>query len=156
MFKAITISGDERGRPAGEADPAGEVWALMSEFVHGFDPTEELRGTLALGRGSGRVRTLLSLAEGPLSVADLAHAAGIDPPYATLIVNELQALGHVSRGNDPRDRRRKLVELTEQGRAAVETAQGIISRPPPALSALDDEDIADLRRILGHLAGNAR
>jgi DNA-binding MarR family transcriptional regulator len=147
MFKAIR---DSDPQPT-TADSAADTWALMSEFVHGFDPTEELRRTLALGRGSGRVKTLLGLADGPLSVAQLAQAVGADAPYTTLIVNELQALGLVSRTGDDHDRRRKVVALTDSGRAAVGTAQDIIARPPDALRALDAEDLADLRRILDRL-----
>lgn len=134
---------------------AGSVWALMSEFVRGFDPIPELRRTLALGRGSGRVRTLLGLADGPLSVARLAEASGADAPYTTLIVNELEALGLVSRTSDERDRRRKLVALTASGEEALRTAQGIIARPPAALRGLSKEDLAELRRILERLPAPA-
>ena len=137
----------------GAADLAGSTWEIMSEFVRSFDPTEELRRTLALGRGSGRVKTLIGLADGPLSVAQLAQATGADAPYTTLIVNELQALGLVSRTADEHDRRRKLVALTEGGRAAVDTAQGIIARPPDPLRALTVEDLTELRRILERLTG---
>ena len=140
------------GSGAGAADLAGPVWTIMSEFVRGFDPTEELRRTLALGRGSGRVRILLGLADGPSSVVQLAQAVGVDAPYATLIVNELQALGLVSRTGDERDRRRKLVALTAGGREAVHTAQEIIARPPAALRALPAEDLADLLGILERLS----
>jgi DNA-binding MarR family transcriptional regulator len=154
MFKAIGDSGGHR--PAAEsADLAASTWAIMSDFVRGFDPTEELRRTLALGRGSGRVKTLLGLADGPLSVAQLAQAAGTDAPYTTLIVNELQALGLVSRTGDEHDRRRKLVSLTERGREAVDTAQGIITRPPDALRALSEEDLVHLRDILERLTSAA-
>jgi DNA-binding MarR family transcriptional regulator len=139
------------GTQAAATGLAGSTWAIMSEFVRGFDPTEELRRTLALGRGSGRVKTLLGLADGPLSVAQLAQAVGADAPYTTLIVNELQALGLVSRTGDEHDRRRKVVALTEGGREAVRTAQGIIARPPDALRALTVEDLTDLRRILERL-----
>jgi DNA-binding MarR family transcriptional regulator len=120
-----------------------------------FDPVPELRRTLALGRGSGRVRTLLGLADGPLSVARLAEASGADAPYTTLIVNELEALGLVSRTSDERDRRRKLVALTASGREAVRTAQSIIVRPPTALRGLPREDLAELRRILERLGSAA-
>ncbi len=135
---------------------AGSAWTLMSEFVHGFDSTEELRRTLALGRGSGRVKTLLGLADGPLSVARLAQSIGVDPPYATLIVNELEALGLVSRTSDEHDRRRKVVALTARGGESVHTAQGIIARPPSALHALAVEDLAELHRILERLNGLRR
>lgn len=50
---------------------ASSAWALMSDFVHGHDPADELRRELGLGRGGGRVKALLSLAKGPLSLADL-------------------------------------------------------------------------------------
>jgi DNA-binding MarR family transcriptional regulator len=154
MFKAIRDSGEQR--PGTEsADLAASTWAIMSDFVRGFDPTEELRRTLALGRGSGRVKTLLGLADGPLSVARLAQAVGADAPYTTLIVNELQALGLVSRTGDEHDRRRKLVALTERGREAVDTAQGIITRPPDALRALAEEDLVRLHGILERLTGTA-
>jgi DNA-binding MarR family transcriptional regulator len=133
------------------AELAASAWVSMSEFVRGFDPTEELRRTLALGRGSGRVKTLLGLADGPLSVAELARSVGADAPYTTLIVNELQALGLVTRASDERDRRRKMVTLTARGREAVRTAQGIIGRPPAALHALAVEELADLCRILERL-----
>jgi DNA-binding MarR family transcriptional regulator len=141
------------GTDTDAAELAGSAWTIMSEFVRRFDPTEELRRTLALGRGTGRVKTLLGLAEGPLSVAQLAQAVGVDAPYATLIVNELQALGLVSRTGDEHDRRRKLVALTAHGREAVHTAQGIIARPPAELHALAVEDLADLRAILERLTG---
>jgi DNA-binding MarR family transcriptional regulator len=150
MFKAIRDSAEQRPA-AGPADLAASTWATMSDFVRGFDPTEELRRTLALGRGSGRVKTLLGLADGPLSVARLAQAVGADAPYTTLIVNELQALGLVSRTGDEHDRRRKLVALTERGREAVDTAHGIIARPPDALRALSEEDLVHLRGILERL-----
>ena len=150
---ADTDAGTGADADAEAAELAGFAWALMSEFVRSFDPTEELRRTLALGRGSGRVKTLLGLAEGPLSVAELAQAVGADAPYTTLIVNELQALGLVSRTGDEHDRRRKVVALTVCGREAVHTAQGIITRPPAALHALTVEDLTDLRRILERLTG---
>jgi DNA-binding MarR family transcriptional regulator len=141
------------GKEAGaEADGlAGPVWALMSEFVRGFDPNPELRRSLALGRGAGRVRTLLGLSDGPLSVARLAEASGADAPYTTLIVNELEALGLVTRTSDERDRRRKLVALTDDGHQAVRTAQDIIARPPAALRALPEADLTQLHRILERL-----
>jgi DNA-binding MarR family transcriptional regulator len=142
---------------AGPADPpagpglASSVWELMSVFVHGHDPADELRRTLGLGRGTGRVRALVSLASGPLSLAELAQATGADASYTTIIVNELQALGLLSRTPDARDRRRKTVELTAAGRDAVRKAQDIIDRPPSPLSDLPADDLVRLHDILGRL-----
>jgi DNA-binding MarR family transcriptional regulator len=123
----------------------------MSAFVLGNDPTDELRRALGLGRGTGRVRALISLADGPLSLAELARRIGADPPYATIIVNELEALGLLSRSTDDRDRRRKAVELTQDGREAVRKAQDIITRPPTALRDMPAGDLAALSELLRSL-----
>jgi DNA-binding MarR family transcriptional regulator len=141
------------GRPSARSALASSVWELMSGFVRSHDPADELRQALGLGRGTGRVKALMSLAAGPLSLAELAQAIGTDPPYATIIVNELQALGLLSRTPDARDRRRKTVELTASGRDAVRKAQDIIARPPAPLRELPPADLARLREILERLSG---
>jgi DNA-binding MarR family transcriptional regulator len=93
----------------------------------------------------------MGLADGPLGLAELAQAIGMDPPYATIIVNELHALGLLSRTPDTRDRRRKTVELTASGRDAVRKAQDIIARPPPPLRDMPTADLVRLREILEQL-----
>jgi DNA-binding MarR family transcriptional regulator len=127
----------------------------MSDFVRSHDPAEDLRRELGLGRGAGRVKALVSLADGPLSLAELARAIGADASYTTIIVNELQALGLLSRSLDARDRRRKAVELTPAGRDATRKAQEIIARPPAPLDDLPAADLRRLREILRQLTGPA-
>jgi DNA-binding MarR family transcriptional regulator len=146
-----------QSRPSGAAMPAesslaSSAWALMSDFVHGHDPAEELRRELGLGRGAGRVRVLVSLAAGPLSLAELAQAVGADASYTTIIVNELEALGLLSRTQDARDRRRKTVELTPSGHDAMRKAQEIIARPPSPLRDLPAGDLRRLQEILSQLS----
>jgi DNA-binding MarR family transcriptional regulator len=135
---------------------ASSVWELMRGFVRGHDPSDELRRTLGLGRGEGRVKALISLAAGPLSLSELAQAIGADPSYTTIIVNELQALRLVSRTPDAQDRRRKAVELTADGREAVREAQDIIARPPSPLRDMSEADLLRLREILGQLSAGSR
>jgi DNA-binding MarR family transcriptional regulator len=124
----------------------------MSGFVQSHDPSDELRQTLGLGRGTGRVKALVSLAAGPLSLAQLAQAIEADPSYTTIIVNELQALGLLSRTPDAHDRRKKAVKLTADGRKAVQKAQAIIARPPSPLRDLPPADLLRLQEILGQLS----
>ena len=140
---------------AAQAGLAGSVWELMSGFVASHDPRDELRHVLGLGRGAGRVKALISLAAGPLSMAELARAIGADASYTTIIVNELQALGLVSRTPDAHDRRRKAVELTAAGRQATGQAQDIIARPPSPLRDLPPADLRRLRELLGQLTGRS-
>jgi DNA-binding MarR family transcriptional regulator len=138
--------------PTDDSGLAGSVWELMSAFVHGHDPQDELRRRLGLGRGSGRVRVLMSLADGPLSLAELGQAIGADASYTTIIANELQALGLLSRTPDAHDRRRKLVELTAEGRVAMRKARDIITRAPSPLRQLPEADLRRLRDILDQLS----
>ena len=57
--------------------------------------------------------------EGSSSVSDLATAERVRPQSMAQTVAELEADGLVSRRPDPDDRRRALVELTEQGMAVL-------------------------------------
>ena len=56
---------------------------------------------------------------GPQSVSDLAAAERMRPQSMAQTVSELEADGLVERRADPSDRRRALIELTEQGRSAL-------------------------------------
>lgn len=145
-------SGESAADPPAGPGLAGSVWELMSDFVRSHDPSDELRQTLGLGRGTGRVKALISLAAGPLSLAQVAQAIGADPSYTTIIVNELQALGLLSRTPDAHDRRKKAVKLTADGRKAVRKAQAIIARPPSPLRDLPPADLLRLQEILGQLS----
>lgn len=145
-------SGESAADPPAGSGLAGSVWELMSGFVRSHDPSDELRQTLGLGRGTGRVKALISLAAGPLSLAQVAQAIGADPSYTTIIVNELQALGLLSRTPDAHDRRKKAVKLTADGRKAVRKAQAIIARPPSPLRDLPPADLLRLEEILGQLS----
>ena len=93
---------------AHELNDATVAWQLMTELVAAHNPDAALREALGLGRGTGRVRALVSLADGPLVLGELAQATGLDVPYATIIVNELEARGLITRRPDDRDRRRRI------------------------------------------------
>lgn len=56
---------------------------------------------------------------GPLSVSDLAQAERVRPQSMAQTVGDLEADGLVERRPDPHDRRRALVELTDDGRIAL-------------------------------------
>jgi DNA-binding MarR family transcriptional regulator len=56
---------------------------------------------------------------GPQGVSDLAKVERVRPQSMAQTVSELEADGLVERRPDPVDRRRALVQLTKQGRAAL-------------------------------------
>jgi DNA-binding MarR family transcriptional regulator len=132
---------------------AGRVWAAMRDFVDSHPTKRLLREALDLGRGSGRVKSLLWLAEGPLSLSGLAEAVGVDAPYATLIVDSLEQRGLVERQPDPEDRRRKLVTLTPAGKDAVARVLRIQREPPPGFGNLSPAELDTLEELVRRLAG---
>jgi DNA-binding MarR family transcriptional regulator len=138
--------------PAPPTEPAARVWVAMQDFVTAQDRRRELRAAFDFGRGSGRLTALLTLANGPLTMGELADGQGIDPPNATVIVDKLEGRGLVARTPHPEGNRRKLVTLTEAGRQAAAQAGEILARPPAAIAELPPDDLAALERILTRLA----
>ena len=71
----------------------------MSELVLGNSRRREVAD--ALGMSFGRSRALRRLARRPMSMRELADALGIDPPNATVVVDDLEAQGLVRRRRAP-------------------------------------------------------
>jgi DNA-binding MarR family transcriptional regulator len=127
-------------------DAARDVWLLMSDLV--LDNERRRAVADAVGVSFGRARTVRRLARKPMSMRELADALGIDPPNATVVVSDLEALGLVRRRPHPTDGRAKVVEATRKGKAMARRAEEILATPPPALSELSADDLETLRRIL--------
>lgn len=153
MMQQSTAGSDRAANDQAGSDQAERVWAAMRELTSGYPSKAALREALNLGRGSGRVKALLWLATGPLSLSGLAEAVGVDAPYATLIVDALEERGLVERRPDPADRRRKLVSLTAAGTDAVARVSRIQRQPPPAFAALSPAELATLEELLSRLLG---
>ena len=109
----------------------------------------------ALGISFGRARAVRRLARRPMSMGELAAALGIDPPNATVVVDDLESLGLVRRRPHPTDRRAKVVEATRKGKAMARRADEILATPPPALTELSADDLDALVRILDKLAARS-
>ena len=148
--------------PSQPPEAAAEVWALMQSFVGDHSPRHRLRERLGTGLAKGRskVMALLMLADEPRSLAEIADAQRIDRPYATAIVDQLEALGLAQRSADANDRRRKVVALTAAGVEAAATAREIIATPPAVLTDLTADELAQLTallvRLTAHRGGRAR
>lgn len=125
---------------------AQRAWVMMSEMV--LDNERRRKVSDDLGLSFARVRALRRIAARPMPMGELAALLGIDPPYMTLMVDDLQERGLVVRRDHPTDRRVKLVVATEEGANAAKRAQQILDQPPPALGALCTEDLDALERIL--------
>lgn len=135
-----------------ESERAAQVWSALQALVDAHHPRKELQEILGLGRGLGRVKTILLLAQGPATLREIADYLGVDAPYATVIVNKLEDVGFAERTAHPDDDRRKLVQLTTAGKEAARLADRIYARPPAALTSLSPDDIATLEAILAKLS----
>lgn len=76
-----------------------------------------------LGLGATDVQALQHLAIGaPMGTVDLAHALRIRSASATVLVDRLEAAGHVRRDPHPRDGRRVTLVVSEAARTEVRAA----------------------------------
>jgi DNA-binding MarR family transcriptional regulator len=123
-----------------------DIWMLMSDLV--LDNMRRREVSDALGMSFGRARAIRRLARQPLSMGELAAALGIDPPNATVLVDDLEEQGLVRRRAHPTDRRAKVVEATRRGKTLARRADDILATPPAELDALSSDDLQTLRRIL--------
>ena len=144
------------GKEASQRDAASEtsreVWLLISDLV--LDTGRRREVSEALGISFARARAVRRLARQSMSMGELAAALGIDPPNATVVVDDLESQGLARRRPHPTDRRAKVVEATRKGKDLARKADAILGTPPPALSALSTEDLETLRRILESVTGH--
>jgi len=99
-----------------------------------------------------RIRILRRLARRPMTVKQVAEAATVDAPAATVAVNDLEDRGLVVREIDPTNRRCKVVSLTDAGREMVKALDDIDDPAPEALASLSDGDLKALRAIIDKIA----
>lgn len=98
----------------------GTAMQRYQRSVQAFDDAVGRR----LGLGPADLRCLDWLSEGPLTAKELATATGLRPAATTALIDRLEAKGLLRRSPSPDDRRRVLVEMTEEGRDRVWEAWG--------------------------------
>ena len=85
-------------------------------------------------------------------LTDLARGAQMSPQAMSELVDELEGLGYLERRPDPRDRRAKLIVLTEAGRQCGEAGEDAIHALESHITAtLGERGHRDLRRMLRSL-----
>ncbi len=135
-----------RQRMVAEDDVARRVWAAMCDLV--LDNERRREVSEAVGISFGRLRALRRIARQSMTMGELAANLGIDAPYATLVVDDLEKQKLVERGPHPTDRRAKLVKATPLGASMAKQAEEIMGRPPPGLTSLSKVDLDAIARGL--------
>jgi DNA-binding MarR family transcriptional regulator len=127
---------------------ADDVWRAMTAMV--FDNRDTWKRAVIdeAGLPFSRIRILQRLSREPMTVKELARAATVDAPAATVAVNDLEGRGLVVREPDPTNRRCKVVSLTEAGRDIVGKIDAVDDPAPDVLVALDEAQLKELRALL--------
>lgn len=132
---------------------ADEVWRDLVTLV--MENRDSWKRALVARSGLpfSRIRILKRLSRAPLTVKELAAAATIDAPAATVAVNDLEERGLVVRRVDPSNRRCKKVSLTAAGEELVRDLDAVYDPAPEVISGLGPDDLRRLRRILDTMSG---
>lgn len=128
-----------------------EVWRDLAAFVHDHRDGWKKAVVERTGLPFSRVRILMRLNRTPMTVKQIAAAATVDAPAATVAVNDLEDRGLVVRTVDPSNRRCKTVSLTDAGRDVVRAIDEVHDPAPVSLTGLPEGDLRTLRRILDDL-----
>lgn len=127
---------------------------MMASVV--FDHRDSWRRTVVdeTGLPFSRVRILRRLVKRSMTASELGAGAAMDAPATSVAINDLEDRGLVTRTLDPVNRRRKLVSLTDEGRAVAARIEQFDDPAPPSLAALDDDELRSLRTILAKMTGS--
>jgi DNA-binding MarR family transcriptional regulator len=85
----------------------------------------------------------------PIPQQELGEALCVDANNLVLLLNDLEASEFALRRRDPTDRRRHLVEITDEGLRALDTAEkGIESVEGDVLASLTTQERVELQALL--------
>lgn len=103
------------------ATASATSWALRDLLLAAAVANLEIARRLGLTLGDLTALDHL-LAGEPLGTGELAQRLGMRSPSATAVLDRLESAGHVRRAAHPTDRRRVVIEATDDGKARSERA----------------------------------
>lgn len=129
------------------------LWAV----VHGLDQTSKrMRSRIGVTGPQRLVLRVVGLFPG-LSAGDLATILHVHPSTLTGVIQRVVTQGLLVRADDPRDRRRAILRLTERGgRVNAARRATVESSVAEALDGVSKQDREAARRVLERLAQHLR
>jgi DNA-binding MarR family transcriptional regulator len=129
-------------------DPGAEAWGLMLQLFQTTKPSR-LRIAQQFGLSPMQLLALYTLEPGrEVPMSALAEALVCDASNVTGIVDRLEARGLIERRSAARDRRVKMLAVTEEGAGVRTDVMRRMAQPPPAIAALSPADQRALRDLL--------
>jgi DNA-binding MarR family transcriptional regulator len=142
-----TIQKRRKESEQGFVSPADEAWHAFQELFMRHKPRMmEIQAEYDLKPPP--VAFALKAIDAPTPMGRIADILCTDGSTVTWIVDRLEERGLAERQSDPRDRRVRLVALTEEGRRVREEVSAKMAVPPAAIAALPAADQRKLRDIL--------
>lgn len=131
---------------------AEQAWGLVARlfFEHGRPRMMDANQELELSPPQGIVLRFL---DQPRPMGELAALMRCDNSNMTGIVDRLEERGLVERTAAERDRRVKLIALTEHGRELRDELGRRMAEPPEVIENLSAADLRALRDILRRAVG---
>ncbi|MFC5745659.1 MarR family winged helix-turn-helix transcriptional regulator [Actinomadura rugatobispora] len=137
---------ESSGSTAGQGAKFGRELSAAVVFFH-----EAVGRHLGLSPTDQRALTLIDL-HGPMTAGELSQLTGITPGAVTGLVDRLERAGHVSRQNDPRDRRRAVIAATHEAPEAVSAAFAELGGKMAAVVAgYDEREQAAIADFVQHM-----
>jgi DNA-binding MarR family transcriptional regulator len=128
------------------ADPATEAWQLFMQIFGSVRP-RMLDVQAEYGLKPPQFFALDALDE-PVPMSHIADMLRCDRSAVTWITDRLEERGYVERRADERDRRVKLLALTDEGRRVRQEIRRRLAVPPEALTRLSHAEQRELRDLL--------
>lgn len=120
----------------------------MQEYQRSTQAFDDAVGR-SLGLNPTDLRCLDWLVDGPKTAGELSVATGLRPAATTTLIDRLTQKGYVRRVPSPDDRRRVLVEMTEEGRGRTWEYYGpLVEEGQSKLTSFDDNELIRMRDFL--------
>ncbi len=114
-------------------------------------PIRQMLADSGLTEQQWRVLRVL-MESGPIDASQLAHRAGLLAPSLTRIIQAMARQGYLTRGPDPEDRRRQVIEILPAGQRLIEDNQDEAARIAQGFrDRLGDADYDRLLALLDRL-----
>jgi len=146
------VGGEAHVRHAGEDELNVAVVTALARTVHGL--RQHLQPLFAAaGLTAGQFEALKALHEhGPLCINDLLQATLSTSGNIDVILDNLLAKQMISKAADPADRRKRVVALTDRGRAYIESRfPAHVEELRHSMSVLSFAERRQLQRLLARL-----
>jgi DNA-binding MarR family transcriptional regulator len=132
-----------------KASPAREAWQLATDILFSERPPRMPAVAMEFGMSPMGIKTLYLLEPGvEIPMSRVAEQCGCDASNITGIVDRMESRGLIERRDSPRDRRVKLIVLTDEGAEVQAQVLDRLYEPPAPIAALSAADQRALRDIM--------